>query len=196
VGARPPRSYQATLVSPGRDGGRHDAWLSAAISDTQRKSQPAATTIGLMVSESDHDPKPHTELSVAVVARQVVTSGMADLSGIKWSGADCCANHAAAFKLRAIVHIDGCDLLREKEGRRCLYVEALLRLFMAHTLGVQAGSAQAASSSFIWVEQGIEWRLSNGPVETRFEREAEPPINSVAGLRIMPNVTQDCARSL
>jgi hypothetical protein len=31
--------------------------------DTQRKSQPAATTV-VMVSESDHDPKPHTEPSV------------------------------------------------------------------------------------------------------------------------------------
>ena len=38
------RRYRVTLVSPGRDGGRYDAWLSAALGDTQRKSQPATTT--------------------------------------------------------------------------------------------------------------------------------------------------------
>jgi hypothetical protein len=62
------RRYRVTLVSPGRDGGRYDAWLSAALGDTQRKSQPATTT-GHMVSKSDHDPKPHTEPSVATTAR-------------------------------------------------------------------------------------------------------------------------------
>jgi hypothetical protein len=61
--ARPPRSYQAMLVSPGRGDGRHDAWMSATVGDTQRRSQPATTPV-VMVSESDHDPKPHTEPGV------------------------------------------------------------------------------------------------------------------------------------
>src|SRR5919106_5147099 len=41
---------------------------SATIGDTQRRSQPATPAV-IMVSESDHDPKPHTEPSVAISAR-------------------------------------------------------------------------------------------------------------------------------
>jgi hypothetical protein len=61
------RRYQATLVRPGRDDGRHDAWMSA-LGDTQRKTQPAITTRPI-VSASDHGPKPHTEPRVAGPAR-------------------------------------------------------------------------------------------------------------------------------